>query len=258
MTTKQKLYWTIGLASFLGSLLGTLARADDYSDKLSRLLVVRQKALTASSQIQFEAAWKPNVILDIPAGIHPARTYDFGGRYEPATRTFIFNPKYMAALNRLPDELPETIQEFFQAENDLRSKIDHELGHALVHDIARRSGYTLWYDVPAYEMLIPDDQIAITMLSEGLATFFERLTTSDRSPKGYGLLPHTWQDPSWRLDKHNIIYEGGYWIVYPIVQDYGEKGIVYVLSHQLHFPNGNADDAGLAYQKQALIDLGKH
>jgi hypothetical protein len=232
------------------------AEADEYNAKMERLINIRRQALESTSQMKFLAGWEPMVVFGIPSDIHPARTYDFRGRYDPAVRAFTFHPRYYAALNRLTSDDPAAVESFFTREGDLRSVIDHELGHALVHDIALRAGQARWFNSLTIKTMTADERIGLTMLAEGISAYFERLTSADRQPHGYGNLPGSWSDTDWQFNTARVINEGGYWIVFPIIERFGEQGIVYLLSHQLRLPDGRADDAGLKYQRLALIILG--
>jgi len=223
--------------------------------RLEQLLVQRQPVLERLSSIDCDPVTPAVIAFGIAPDVHPAQTYGFGARYIPPSRSFLFNPKFYAALNRWHGDEPEQLASFLIAEEKLRMTIDHELGHALVHDIARRSGQLDWYN-GSFMTWASDAQIGLKILSEGLGTYFERLTSDDRNPHGRSIMPSNWQDPNWSSRFDEICYESGYSVVADIVDQYGERGIVYILAHPLLIPDGDLYGAATEYTRIALEVLG--
>ena len=224
-------------------------------ERMQHLLEVRRAALAAAGPISFADDNRCPVFFDVPSDVHPARHDLFGARYNPYIRSFTFNPRFYAALNRWIGDDPASIDSFFVQEPDLRVDIDHELGHQWSHDVARRTYQYDWFMPTDTKQWTADRRIGLRILMEGVATYCERLTSDAQDPIGLMWLPTAWSDPEWYWEWPKITQEGGYSLVKPILDQYGERGLIYMLSHQLPIPDGNAYDALTQYQQQALQDL---
>ncbi len=103
----------------------------------------------------------------------------------------------------------------------------HELGHFYLDKLSEDLGLGNWPKKEDYKKNV----IGIKLVSEGLATYFERKMTLEEDKFKDGEWPAElnkfWDSPN-HLDQ-DIIYYGGYHLIKPIVDKYGEWGIIYLM-----------------------------
>ena len=198
----------------------------------------RLSILEQCTGITFTDGWVPTMQFGAPDYI--SNSANFGGCYDQTQRSFWVTNAYrsMPATN----ELPEAV----------RLLVDHELGHALADQIScRKNGYT-WPDTVAWKNQTDAQNLSDKILSEGVGEYFGRLLSSDTStsaewlPEDSGGL--VWLTHSWP-------YYGGYWLVKPIIDQFGEKGIIYITQHKFSFEDSQIRQAGYLYQTQAIEKL---
>lgn len=209
-------------------------------EKWESFMLYRMKQIEKKSGIYFTYGWVPRVKFDIPSSIqYPDQ---FPGCYDQETRSFFINP---ALLSR---DI-ETMQEF----------IDHELGHALADQVSYKFRNYPWPEELDMKSLDDDIRISTKILSEGVAEYFANLfyenvkTSPDWLPSGYEmryLMTRYSKDNTWP-------YDGGHFIVEPIIEQYGESGLMYIIAHKFSFENGDIRNAGILYQQTALRKLGE-
>ncbi len=201
---------------------------------------VRRMLIEEKTGIKFDTAWIPRMQFGIPSYI--TNRLKFGGCYAKATQSFWMPFSY---YNEPPDSV-------FKSPRILMA-IDHELGHALADQICRRKNFFAW--PPDTVSSTNEDTIAGKILSEGVGEYFGRLFTPDTIadsewlPGGSSSLCRSM--PKWE-------YYGGYWLVKPIIDQFGEKGIAYISSHTFSYEGNRIRQAGYEYQKKAIETLSKN
>lgn len=134
--------------------------------------------------------------------------------------------------------------------------LDHELGHALADQVSRRIGNGIWPPMDEYSKFGRYKRYGRRIISEGIAGFFSYSAWELRKSKGENSLPEESDLDYWRSDEaQGAFYDGGYWLVKPILEEFGEKGLGYLMIHPVEFPDGNARKAAKEYQKRALAEL---
>jgi len=131
--------------------------------------------------------------------------------------------------------------------------IRHGLGHFYADKLSESLGNGSW--PPRTEDTL--DEIRDRLLTEGIAEYFRRKSSRDEKD--------TFEDSQWpkTLEEfsgiknwdHNFFYNGGYHLVKPLIDERGQKGIEYLITH----PPGkrNLDDLQ-RYQREALISLDRY
>ncbi|MDO8504721.1 MAG: hypothetical protein Q7S36_02600, partial [Candidatus Liptonbacteria bacterium] len=143
-------------------------------------------------------------------------------------------------------------------DSELMVLLDHELGHALADQVSRRIGNGTWPDTKMYSKLIWHKRYGAKILSEGIGGYFGYIAWESEGKRGEKSLPARSDDNYWHSDDGaDSFYDGGYWLVSPIIRRFGEKGLEYLVTHSFEFPDGNARKAAKEYQKRALNELGK-
>jgi hypothetical protein len=138
--------------------------------------------------------------------------------------------------------------------------LDHELGHILADHVSRRIGNGIWRDRRTFK-LIPLHRInGSKVLSEGIAEFFGHDPLEFKRSRGANFLPVGYNEDSFWLTNQGVecAYAGGYWLVAPVLRNFGERGVAYLVTHPLDSPDSNLRRAAVEYQKKALAELGKN
>ncbi len=218
----------------------TEQKADSSSQlKWEQAFVLRARVMEKKFGIKFDAEWKPKVVFGViseETSTSPRLYSRLLAMYRQISQSFLVTPIENSEIN------------FFTT--------DHELGHALVDQLSRRYGYGMWPSIEKFKSLEWDEQIGIRIVDEGLATYFgyENLLPSQRDGNnGADWLPEGINDIRWTMI--NYRYNGGHWLVAPIVDRFGERGIVYLITHPLRFKDGKVRTAGKKYQREALKQL---
>ena len=223
------------------------------SMRLQRLIELRRSALEQACGIEVPHDSNLTVTFAIPKHLNPQSQPPFGIRFYAATGTFMVQPKMQEALNHWHRDTWSASRDSFPVPDDsLLLEIDREVGRAIVYDVARQSN--------RMELFQPQAQlektVGVRLLLTGMSTYFERRLSANRSTYGLGTLPSRWNN-SWldHTQVNDIFCEGGNWIVSRIIDEYGERGIIYILSHPLVVIDGNAYQAAMNYQRDALAAL---
>lgn len=138
-----------------------------------------------------------------------------------------------------------------------KDTINHELAHyymdKLSEELVNRS-------YPHYEDgMSLAEMLGIKLISEGAATYIERrmneqpdtFTDEDWPKSIQGFVFH----PLMPYPKNEIIYNGGFHLVKPIIDHYGEKGIIYLMFNPPH----EQEMLSLPlYQQRMLEELFEH
>lgn len=188
--------------------------------------------------IKFDADWKPLVAFRIPDDIPSQSRADFSAQYVPETQSFVIAPTRRGTVDI--------------------SVVKHELGHAITDQISRRIGKGMWPDVSKNPELEFDMIVGRAVISEGIGSYFQ-YKDDPYYPKdakgGEEWLPQSFGDFLWR--NKDFPYHGGHWLVAPIINKCGERGITYLLKHPLRFQNDDVRTAALEYQRVALKKLSR-
>lgn len=131
-----------------------------------------------------------------------------------------------------------------------RDIILHELGHAYADALSEELTGKNW-PIKRNETTNGEEDFCMRMTSEGIAEYFQRKTTG-RDEKIMVDVIHNKEALVLALLKYRTVfyYEGGYQLVKPIIDTYGEMGIAYLITNPPTRISTLAE-----YQQQALQDL---
>lgn len=213
--------------------------ANDINKERWQMAFISQiKIIEEKHGIKFDPEWKPKLIFEIPDDIPPQLRFNFGAQYIPESQSFAVSPSE-------------------EREVDL-SLIAHELGHALVDQISRRAGNGMWPNIQSFTNLEWDERMGISIISEGIGTYFEYHGIAPYPSDelhGFGWLPKGEGDLIWQ--QRDYLYNEGRWLVAPIIEKFGERGILYLVTHPLRFKDYKLRSAAMEYQRLALEQLAK-
>src|SRR3989338_3215302 len=191
--------------------------------------------------IKFDPDWKPTLTFKIPNDTPPQLRMRFGAQYFPETQSFVVSPTYESG------------------DIDF-SLIDHELGHALADQVNRRFGNKAWPNTEDFERLDWDERIGINIISEGIGAYFQHQGLAPHLNDGFSgdeWLPNGLVAILWQIlrQSRDSFYRGGRWLVAPIIKKFGERGILYLVTHRLRFDDYDIRTAGREYQRLSLERL---
>ena len=193
-------------------------------------------------------------LKDIRFGIPEGHEQTNQAEYDQNVQVIYVNTNFLAIFVKarilFGDSSFRGNPKFYKKETaQFMSLLDHELGHALADQIARRAGKTMWPVLCCGERVI----------SEGIAEFFECEKPEPEVKSGDDYFPAEGRVNFWDSNAgKRAIRVGGHWLVRPILEKYGGKGIEYLVTHKFDPPeNGNMREAAKEYQKKALEELGK-
>jgi hypothetical protein len=96
------------------------------------------------------------------------------------------------------------------------------------------------------------------LVSEGTATYFEQTSDIDKIKCGQDRYwPININQPPGGITYNDVFYKGGYCLVEPIIRLYGEKGILYLITHPMKMRGNDLRQAASEYQIEALLELSK-
>ena len=229
------------LALFLGFCMIATAQGQTTSsgreeEALECLMIERMKVIEQLHGIKFDNDWKPSVRLEFPDDLLPQKKSGYYASYLADTQSFLFSPmqKYLENIHVM----------------------DHELGHALMDQVSRRSGNGPWPNIECINTLSEKEQISLMIIDEGVGAYFEyqgQPRYKDEDTNGFYWLPDGPEDFAWK--DPDFKYNGGRWIVAPIIKQYGERGIVYLITHPMVYHYDQVRTGAVAYQAKALKDL---
>jgi hypothetical protein len=133
----------------------------------------------------------------------------------------------------------------FGGVNNTYSVLAHELGHYHTDKIYEKIPYSNWWGVNN----VKSDTIGYMLVTEGIAEHFERSLTCE----GDNFSDNEWpEDYTLILDEGRLLYDGGFHLVNPIMEKYGEAGMIHLM---YHLPTED-DLLNLpSYQKKIMKDL---
>ena len=177
------------------------------------------------------------------------KNVDFSASYNPETDIMYFRSSFSSPFPVKHEELDHLY---------LHSVVSHELGHFYVDKLSESLGWGNWPQLSAQPNTV--EWVEENIISEGIGTYFqgktlERITGIDID-NIEGIPPFD-IEKEWPKDIE-ILYDGhqleayGQWLVKPIIDKHGEKGIEYLITHQME------EDELLnpkSYQERALEAL---
>ncbi|MCC7356760.1 MAG: hypothetical protein IT410_04095 [Candidatus Doudnabacteria bacterium] len=232
-----KLLFALFLALCVSTLgLGQTTQRASAEDAMESLMIERMAVIEELHCIEFDDNWKPRVSFGFPDDLSMSERSDWDGCYLPETQSFLFAP-----MHRYGKEI---------------SLLDHELGHALMDQVSRRSANRPWPDYECVIYMTIKEKVSVKIRSEGVGTYFEykgQPPYKDDDQYGFNWLPSGPEDLAW--DNIHYSYMGGRWIVAPIIKQYGEQGLVYIITHPIEYHYDNLREGAKAYREKALKEL---
>lgn len=153
---------------------------------------------------------------------------------------------------------PETDEIFLKSEktdqqdwnfSTAQDTIQHELGHFYMDQLSETLGRGNW---PQYrEDMELEEILPIKLISEGVATYIERKTDQE----GSSFADQNWpEDPLDFFVYPVLLYQGGFQLVSPIIDLYGQRGIQYLMFN----PPSEEELFDLSlYQERIIEELAK-
>lgn len=127
--------------------------------------------------------------------------------------------------------------------HSIKATLDHELGHFYVDKLSESIGKGDWPSQGEYRT------VGESLVSEGIAEYFGRELNGGKDEFFDLCWPDNPEKAVWSL---NLIYDGGYHLVKPIIDRYRKRGIEYLITH----PPTHKDLGDLpGYQKRAMQEL---
>ncbi len=182
------------------------------------------------------------------------------GAYEPDDRLILLPSDALISPETNLENLIIKMLRGKRASN-VRETLKHELGHHAANEISQRFGNGIWPQREVYThgnimQYIRDANFINRLISEGIATYFERKGGEEQANFNYeewkGLLK---QDRRWigeREKPYYVFYEGGYATVKPIIDKFGQYGILYLIRNP---PTEEELQDVKKYQDEALKNL---
>ncbi len=237
------------------------------NDRFQAAVQARKQALAKEYGIEFDKRWTPVFRFEIPEHVNElVRGLPFCAHYNMVTEQFSINPMYQAAIESWPPILNSCFAETSKVDQsllgiELKHIITHELGHALADQLSRRLGYGRFPSWQWYHGILRSAQIGSDMLCEGVARYFERADDSIIVLTEL-VIPEDIDDAAWQDKRSQIsaIYEGGHWLVYPIIKKFGMRAALEYFYGNPFLPfDGRIRARAIDYQARALktLDLPK-
>lgn len=218
------------------------AKLNSLEERWDNAMLYRMKLIEKNSGIKFEDGWVPRMQFGRPHYI--SNQSDFSGCYDQESRSFWFTSAY-----KILCFVPTSMDSMDHLSETLKMLFDHELGHALSEQISYRRNGFIWPDTSIWRNQNNYERIGVKVLSEGIGEYFKYLTdknfvtSSEYLPDGPE--SYVWRESDWT-------YDGGHFVVKPIIDKFGEEGIVYITTHNLLFKDADVRTAAIEYQKEAL------
>jgi len=130
--------------------------------------------------------------------------------------------------------------------------LNHELGHYYCDSLSEAAGFGNW---PVFDKEMDSAEIiGIRLIAEGIAEYIQK--------KAAGEMEDTFQDSEWpqKIERFygdgtgdtRLIYNGGYHLVKPVIDQYGKQGMLYLMIfHPLERDLENLPE----YQKEILEQI---
>lgn len=247
MLTRKKLVLTVSAAallvasSFIGIALFAVPRQPD-SDQEIQAHVGRYAKFILDQQIKtFHLSQHlptPKIILGRPSA------FFYVGEYDPDKVTICISTFWTYAHK---DSFINWLKGFHKWSSHTRPILSHELGHYYADQLSLRTGHGHWPQLEKKD-LSDTELFGLTLVSEGMAVYFNRAINGGDDAFTDEMYP---KKPDW---SGWVDYDGGYHLIKPILDRYGERGMIYIMTH----PPNSHDIALLPqYRANVLAALGK-
>lgn len=237
--------------------LGQAEQETDQKILFVQAIQARMRVLERHYQVKFDPAWvvSEKLIFGIPESVDASQRKNFGAEYHPDTQCLFFKPAYLDEKIK-SQFFEEDILVSGEFRNKFRELFDHELGHVLADHLSRRLGKGAWPNTESFKQVKWEAKQGINIISEGIGSFFEYTSIFESAKISDEFLPEKQEDPRWqdRDQVKKIHYDGGHWLVRPIIKQFGERGIIYLVTHPFVFCD-NAREAAHRYQNKAIEKL---
>lgn len=221
----------------------------DEEKVLSEALAIRAKVVEKVCGIRFTFMPQARLERFSVQGINAV------GMYDTESTDCLFqidlwykiNVEFKSSLSKLnPDDVAD--YEYFQ-------KIaDHELGHALLDQVSRRSGNGPFFTKERFYSSSNDEALGLDVITEGVATWVEDKTHNSQTKASELYFPENSSQEFYTYE--TIAFNGGFWLVDDILNTYGEKGLIWIASHPLVLRTNKSIRAdAISYRNQALLAL---
>lgn len=210
-----------------------------YGETIAKLMLIQEEKLGIKHRGKLNVEFKrPN--------LHAALIDKFNAGYNQNNDTLYLRPELMRCdvtllkdnpehYSRIPVDISKYVSSFVSDCNLALIKwtLDHELGHWYPDMLSRYLGNGSWpkpkgkisnKEKNTSEMIVQD------ILSEGIATYFE-MTLNNTSQNEFSdkNWPSNFEfEPGGGLHRM-LAYSGGHYLVKPIIDNYGEKGIAHLI-----------------------------
>lgn len=214
-----------------------------FAQNADSLIIEKWEFFIASRMVKMEELahvryiWnsEPKLYFGIPDYIQNQSS--FGACYNLSDGSIWVTPAYKN----------ESLHEAYNSIDHIVTRlIDHELVHMYANQMSLRILKRIWPDTI---LLTTSENFCRNMLSEGVAVYYTNLARGDTA-NSIEWLPTSSSDIIW-LDSKSIIYQGGYYLVKPILDKFGERGLLYIIQNKLDYEDGDVRTAVAKYQKLA-------
>ena len=181
------------------------------------------------------------------------------GTYIPGRQSIYisedFIPRMKSARSSAGEKAFSEDQEW-SYDREFVTLLDHELGHVYADQVSRRIGNGSW--PPATRTW--GKHCGMSTMSEGIGQFFGYFPI-DGGKKGMESFPEKMSIFGWYRNygsnRRNVFPIGGYALVAPILERFGQKGLEYLLTHPVDFKGGRMREIATEYLKKAFKELEK-
>lgn len=219
---------------------------------LSKAISIRAVILEEKTGFRFDNNWEPKVSLEWSLGSGASGS---SGTYRAETQTIYFPISVLYGLTARHTQLLGSMDADIAAGDDeFAELLDHELGHELMDQVSRRNGLGAWFTEERFNTSTEGERVGLDILSEGTALFFQRVSfPRDDRELSQGTFPATLREQRFYTYRM-IAYDGGYWMVRDVLNRYGERGLIWLMSHPF-VARDNMRAAAVAYRYWALKEL---
>lgn len=130
----------------------------------------------------------------------------------------------------------------------------HETAHHLMNAVSEAEGLGIWYTPEYIEKLDNEHWLGVNIISEGTAEYVKSLKYPFKKKPDEKCFPSE-KVTSPEIVVQQVAYEGGYWLVKPILEKHGRTGMVWMMRYPFVAKYDNMRQAALDYQETALIEL---
>ncbi len=171
---------------------------------------------------------RPRIEYKLPEEWRERAAEGILGMYRSQEDTLYLNS---GLLTHYVPDFGDTIALFLTAGRmgDVFSVLNHELGHLYCDSLAEAAGFGDW---PQFDKEMDSGEIiGIRLIAEGIAEYIKK--------EAMGETEDTFQDHEWPQDLQqfygsgtgnvHLIYNGGYHLVKPVIDQHGKQGMLYLM-----------------------------